>query len=213
MIGTRVCRTCLRLAWNMVFGALDGLVQSREYGKSMTQARRAVPPLIKPRQYMFSAMRLGPTVSRMVVAIAPNRHIVQYSSKRVVLLEASVCSARRGDINSNQEPHAKKRSCASQHHTTPHHTTPHHTTPHHTPHAHKHGVLTYVQSSKSPSTELVHQAISHVSQERNGYLAWTLYAPCGRAAWSWTRRASLRWRARCCTSTASCTRSTASSAR
>ena len=27
-----------------------------------------------------------------------------------------------------------------------------------------------------PSTELVHQAISHVSQERNGYLAWTLYA-------------------------------------
>ena len=25
-------------------------------------------------------------------------------------------------------------------------------------------------------TELVHQAISHVSQERNGYLAWTLYA-------------------------------------
>ena len=27
-----------------------------------------------------------------------------------------------------------------------------------------------------PSTALVHQAISHVSQERNGYLAWTLYA-------------------------------------
>ena len=27
-----------------------------------------------------------------------------------------------------------------------------------------------------PSTKLVRQAISHVSQERNGYLAWTLYA-------------------------------------
>ena len=27
-----------------------------------------------------------------------------------------------------------------------------------------------------PSSELVHQAIAHVSQVRNGYLAWTLYA-------------------------------------
>jgi hypothetical protein len=38
------------------------------------------------------------------------------------------------------------------------------------------GDLDFQRRPDLPSTELMHQAISHVSQERNGYLAWTLYA-------------------------------------